>query len=187
MAKALALNGAAKVYIAGRRLEVLEAAAASIGLPSVIPVKCDVTSKASLEEAVAAVEKDSGFINLLICNSGIGGPQVKQPEPETTIEEWQKQQWNHPFEDYLNTFSVNTVAVWYTAIAFLKLLDNGNKKGNVQQTSHIITTGSIGGFNKMAPGGWAYGQSKAAVAHLTKHLAKAHLQWDIRYVFLDHI
>lgn len=47
-AKALIRNGAAKVYIAGRREEVLQKAASSIG-SNVIPVKCDVTSKESLQ------------------------------------------------------------------------------------------------------------------------------------------
>ena len=179
MAKALARNGATKVYIAGRRLDVLQAAAASAG-PNVIPVRCDVTCKTSLEEAVALVENDVGYLNLLVCNSGIGGPQVKAISQETTVEEWASNNFAVDYDQYVNTFSVNAAAVWYTSMAFLKLLDLGNKKGNLQQSSQIIVTSSIASFNKKAPGGWAYGQSKAAATLATKQLAVALPQWNIR-------
>ena len=179
MAKALANNGAAKVYIAGRRPDVLHSAAVSAG-SNVIPVKCDVTSKESLEEAVAFVEKDAGYLNLLVCNSGTGGPSVKPIKPETTIEEWAKDNFNVDYNEYVDTFSINSAAVWYTSMAFLKLLDAGNKKENMQQSSQIIVTSSIAAFNKKAPGGWAYGQSKAAATLAAKQLAVALPQWNIR-------
>lgn len=58
----------------------------------------------------------------------------------------QRQMWDVEFDYYVNTFSVNTAAVWYTIMAFLTLLDKGNEKGNVQQRSQVIATSSIGGF-----------------------------------------
>ncbi|ROT42504.1 short chain dehydrogenase [Sodiomyces alkalinus F11] len=179
IATALATNGADKVYILGRREQVLKEAAAAIG-PNVIPLTCDVSSKESLQEAAATVERDVGYLNLLVCNAGIGGPQVKAPTPEMTAAEWAEQNFHHAQEDYTRVFDVNVSSVWYTAMAFLKLLDLGNKKGNVPQTSQVITTSSIGAFNKMAPGGWAYGQSKAAVTLLSKHLSSILPQWNIR-------
>ncbi|CAM1501879.1 Fc.00g038630.m01.CDS01 [Cosmosporella sp. VM-42] len=179
MAKALARNGATKVYIAGRRLDVLQAAAVSVG-PNVIPVRCDVTCKTSLEEVVAFIEKEVGYLNLLVCNSGIGGPQVKPISQDTTVEQWASDNFAVEYDQYVNTFSVNAAAVWYTSMAFLRLLDLGNKKGNLQQSSQIIVTGSIAGFNKKAPGGWAYGQSKAAATLAVKQLAVALPQWNIR-------
>ncbi|KFA54813.1 hypothetical protein S40293_00703 [Stachybotrys chartarum IBT 40293] len=179
LAKALALNGASKVYIAGRRLEVLQAAAASIG-PNVIPVQCDVTSKTSLQEVVTFVENDAGYLNVLACNSGITGPQVKPITPETTLEQWSSDNFALDFDAYVNTFAVNTAAVWFTCMAFVNLLDKGNKKGNVQQTSQVIITSSIASFNKKAPGGWAYGQSKAGATMAAKQLAVALPQWNIR-------
>ncbi|ETS77890.1 hypothetical protein PFICI_09952 [Pestalotiopsis fici W106-1] len=182
MAQALAENGAAAVYILGRRLQVLEAAAASIGIPSVKPIVCDVTSKDSLQAAADRVKKDFGYLNLLICNSGIGGPQSAKPskQPELTIEDFVASNWNVPFEDYNQTFAVNVTSVWYTTLAFLTLLDAGNKKGNVEQKSQVITTSSIASLNKEPTGGWAYGQSKAATTHLVKALSVALPKWDIR-------
>ncbi len=179
LVKALAQNGAAKVYIAGRRKEVLEEAARSIG-PNVIPIQCDVTSKESLKAAAAFIEKDAGYLNLLVCNSGTGGPQVMGLTPESSLEDWAQSNLEVPWDEYMNTFATNTASVWYTTMAVLKLLDLGNKKGNVAQSSHVIVIGSIAGFNKMAPGGWAYGQSKAAAIHATKQLSVSLPQWNIR-------
>ena len=65
-------------------------------------------------------------------------------------------------------------------IAFLGLLDKGNKKGNVEQTSQVIGTSSIGGFNRAVPGGYAYGQSKAATTHLMKQMATGLVPYGIR-------
>ncbi|KAJ4293919.1 hypothetical protein N0V88_005433 [Collariella sp. IMI 366227] len=109
MARALADAGAARVYIVGRRVDVLQAAASSINRPSVIvPLYCDVTSKISLESIVSVVETDVGYLNLLVCNAGIGGPQVKSPVPgETTLEEWRAAQMAGEFEEFTNTFRVN--------------------------------------------------------------------------------
>lgn len=179
MAKALAQNGAAKVYIAGRRLQALQDAAASIG-PNVVPIQCDVTSKEDLTRAAEQIKAEAGFLNLLICNSGISGPHPGPFTKETTLEDFAARNMALGFDDYVQTFAVNTAAVWFTTMAFLPLLDAGNKKGNVAQTSQVIITSSIAGLNKLAPGGWAYGQSKAAAIHAMKHLAAVLPQWHIR-------
>ncbi|KAI0113027.1 NAD(P)-binding protein [Daldinia grandis] len=178
--KALATNGASKVYIIGRRLQVLQQAAEQIGTGNVIPVTCDVTSKESLQSAATQIQQDAGFINLLVCNSGIGGPYGNRPRPETTLDEFIEANLSIPIQDYTNTFAVNTSAVWYTTMSFLKLLDAGNKKSNIEQKSQVVAISSIGGLNKINTGGFAYGQSKAACIHLIKHLSVALPQWDIR-------
>lgn len=179
MTRALAHNGAAKVYIAGRRLEVLQAAAESVG-PNVVAVQCDVTSTESLQTAVSFITEDAGYLNLLVCNSGIGGPQMKPASPETTVAEWADRHLAVGFDKYVETFAVNAAAVWFTTMSCLRLLDEGNKKGNVAQTSQVVVTSSIAAFNKKAPGGWAYGQSKAAATHAMKQLSLMLPQWDIR-------
>lgn len=184
MAKALADAGAARVYIVGRRVDVLQQAASSIGSrPGVIvPLYCDVTSKISLESIVSVVETDVGYLNLLVCNAGVGGPQVKPPVPgQTTLEEWRDAQMAGDFDDWNNTFKVNSTSVWFTAMAFLKLLGEGNKRGSTPGvSSQVIVTSSIAGFNKRAPGGWAYGPSKAAATHIAKSLSTVLPEWGIR-------
>jgi NAD(P)-dependent dehydrogenase (short-subunit alcohol dehydrogenase family) len=180
MAKALAANGAAKVYILGRRKEVLDAAANESGFTDIIvPIVADVTSKDSLKAAVDQIISELGFINVLVANAGIAGPRHAFTS-ETSLDDFQAQLWTSSFSDVLGVLATNTAGVWYTAVAFLGLLDAGNKKGNVAQTSQIISIGSVGGFNRKAPGNFAYAQSKAAVTHLTKQLATVLVPYSIR-------
>lgn len=179
MARALALNGASKVYIVGRRKDVLEKAAASVDTKNIIPLVGDVTSKDAIQSIVQTIEAEVGYINVFIANSGIGGPQTNIT-PESSLEDFQKQFWDTDIDSFNQTFNVNTTAAWYTIIAFLGLLKKGNEKGNVEQKSQVITTTSIGGFNRKAPGGFPYGQSKAATIHMMKQLATALIPYEIR-------
>ena len=160
MAKALALNGARKVYIIGRRKEVLEAAAKESPHGNIIPLVGDVTSKHALQSIASLIEKEVGCINVLIANSGIGGPHPTSITPETSLEDFQSALWSLPFDEYTKTFAVNTLAVFFCITAFLKLLDAGNKNGNVEQRSQVIATDSIAAFNARATTGFAYGQSR---------------------------
>ena len=180
MTKALALNGAHKVYIIGRRKEMLEAAAKESPHGNIVPLVGDVTSKDNLQSIVSYVEKEVGYINVLIANSGIGGPQNRGVTPEATLENYQSTLWNHSFDNYTQTFAVNTSAVYFCIIAFLKLLDAGNSKGNVEQKSQVIATSSIGSFNRVPSAGYAYGESKAAVTHLMKQMATNLAPYGIR-------
>ncbi|KAK4219804.1 NAD(P)-binding protein [Rhypophila decipiens] len=200
MAKALISAGAQKVYIVGRRVDVLQSAAAQLNKPGsgvIIPLYCDVTSKISLESIVSVVENDSGYLNLLVCNAGIGGPPssptsivVDDESGKTTtttvgIDEFRARQMEGDFEDFHATFKVNASSVWFTSMAFLGLLDRGNKRSlgagdGLLPSSQVIVTSSIAGFNKAAPGGWAYGASKAAATHLAKSLSLLLPTWGIR-------
>lgn len=181
MARALALNGAHKVYIVGRRKEVLEKASKSVSTNNIIPLVGDVTSKEALSSIISHITTEVGYINLLIANSGILGPQAAQKiTSESTVADFQKAFGETSFEDFADTFKLNTVAVWYTIVAFLGLLDAGNEKGNVEQKSQVIATSSIGSFNRTVPGGFAYGQSKAATTHMMKQLATSLAPLGIR-------
>ena len=180
MAKALALNGAHKVFIIGRRTEKLEATAKESPHGNIIPMTGDVTSKDDLKRIATQIEKEVGYINVLIANSGIIGPQSSSINPETSLKDFQSALWEQPLEDYNSTFAVNVSAVFFTVVAFLGLLDSGNKNGNMEQTSQVIATSSIAGFNRYSPGGLAYGQSKAATTALMKQLATQLVPYGIR-------
>ena len=180
MTKALALNGARKVYIIGRRKEVLEEAAKESPHGNIIPLVGDVTSKDALQSIVSHIEQDVGYINALIANSGTLGPQSASTTPETSIEDYQSALWDLSSDEYSQTFALNTSAVFFCIVAFLKLLDAGNRKGNVEQKSQVIATSSIAGFNRMVPGGYAYSQSKAATTHLIKSMATNLVPYGIR-------
>ena len=81
MTKALAANGAHRIYIVGRREDVLRSAAESINPEIVIPLPGDVTCRESLLGIAKQVEAETGYINLLICNAGIMGPKPLKAAP----------------------------------------------------------------------------------------------------------
>jgi NAD(P)-dependent dehydrogenase (short-subunit alcohol dehydrogenase family) len=101
-------------------------------------------------------------------------------KPTATISEVQDFLWKYEFEDFTHTYRVNDSAVFFSIIAFLGLLDAGNKKGNVEQKSQVIATSSIGGFNRLPLSGYAYQSSKAAATHLMKIFATALVPHGIR-------
>ena len=180
MAKALALNGARAVYIIGRRKDRLEAAAKESPHGNIIPLQGDVSSKDSLKSLADHIRQEIGYVNVLIANSGISGPQHSNVTRESSLEEFQSTLWNTSFEEYTDTFAVNASSVFFSVLAFLPLLHAGNEKGNVEQKSQVIATSSVASFNRNAPGGFAYGQSKAAVTHMMKQLASNLVPYSIR-------
>lgn len=130
------------------------------------------TKKEDLQKVVDKITADEGFINVLIANSGITGPTLEGFNKDAkSISEIRDFFWKTDPSAFLETYEVNVTAVFFSIIAFLELLDAGNKKGNVEQKSQIIATSSIGGFNRLPLAGWAYGPSKAAVTHLMKQVA----------------
>jgi len=178
-------NGAAAVYIIGRRKENLEAVAQGAKNGKIIPIVGDVTSKESLQAAAARVKGDYGYVNVVVANSGILGPKLSDIGIPTdgrvpTLEEFAESMWIPSMDDFTNTFHVNCTAALYTAMAFLPLLNAGNEKANVTQKSQIIITTSIAAFTRRPAAGYAYSASKAAVTHLAKNLATNLSPYKIR-------
>ncbi|KAL1611838.1 hypothetical protein SLS60_000059 [Paraconiothyrium brasiliense] len=168
-AKTLATNHASKVYILGRRASPLETVA-SHAPEIIVPIQCDITSKDSLSAAVSRVEKDSGFVNCVIANSGATGPDMyglpKDRKPN--LEEVQKYLWDTPMADFTQAFEVNATACFYTLVAFLGLLEKGNESEvarNIGVKSQFIVTGSIGAMSRRPGMGFAYAGSKMAVGY----------------------
>lgn len=79
-------------------------------------------------------------------------------------------------EEFTNTFHVNVTGVFYTSLAFMSLLDAGNKKRNLPQDSQILVTSSVAGFSRYLASSFAYSTSKAAVNHLVKMLSTSFAQ-----------
>ncbi|KAI1762227.1 short chain dehydrogenase [Hypoxylon sp. FL1150] len=192
MAKGLASAGAKKVYILGRRQDALETAAKAHA--SIVSVQCDVADKASLQSAVDFVTKDAGFVNLLIANSGILGPR-NTFTPGLSIKEVRKSMFEDvAMEDFTQAFHVNVTGTYFTILAFLELLDEGNKQAlkggfgapvtpgsDVQSIqSQVIITASISGFSRQFFSAPAYAGSKASLIHLTKHTSSNLRAYSIR-------
>lgn len=187
MAKALALNGAAKVYILGRRLEKLQEAAKQSPHGNMVPIVCDVTSKDSLQAAVSKVSTESGHINLLICNSGILGPRASSLPQDPTLQQFQETAWSWSADDFNATYALNNTAVFFTAIAFLHLLAAGNEAaakatvpGEPSTDSQILITASIASYIKLVVSGFAYTSSKAGAASMAKSFSTMLAPYSIR-------
>ncbi|QIX01545.1 hypothetical protein AMS68_007062 [Peltaster fructicola] len=179
MTKAFAFNGAAKVYIVGRRKEKLDEAAKLS--PNIVPVVGDVTSKQSLIDLAAQVKKEVGYVNMLICNSGTMPPGISVKPNEVPLEEYAKAALELSFEDYTLAFATNSTSIVFTTFAFLELLAAGNKKGNCAgRKSQILVTSSIAGYLRNPGSNLAYSASKAAATHQVKHLAGTLASYDIR-------
>ncbi|KAK8022083.1 NAD(P)-binding protein [Apiospora rasikravindrae] len=219
MARALLGAGAKKVYILGRRRDVLDKACAEAAAdlkktssssstsssPGVmVPIECDVTSKASLQSAVDAVAKDSGYLNLLVANSGIGGPEARYGKGKSVAELRKELFEGVEMADFTHAFHVNVTGAYFTMLAFLELLDAGNRyavahasdeEGSVfgvpsadassnpkvpAVQSQVVFTSSISAFSRAHVSGPAYAGSKAAIMHLTKHSSSNLAEHGIR-------
>jgi NAD(P)-dependent dehydrogenase (short-subunit alcohol dehydrogenase family) len=190
MARALAANGASKVFIIGRREASLKETADSVPGGNIIPVVGDVTSKASLQQCVDKVKAEIDSLDVLVANSGISGPSVptldsnRQP---VGIEQLVKNMWAPEPEEVTSTYAVNVTGVHFTVAAFLPLLNEANKKRpqppteeNFKPRPQIIITGSIAAYNRVPLGNLSYAPSKAATTMLAKQLATALVAYDIR-------
>lgn len=187
-ARALDANGAKAVYIIGRRENTLEEAAKTATNGTIIPITGDVTDKSALTKIVKQIQQEQGYVNLLFNNAGVSGPKDRKALKENTsnsddkptIKELQQTLWQPDMDEYTKTLHINCTGVYYTTIAFLELLDAGNKKGNLAQDSQVIVTSSVAGFSRYLASSFAYSTSKAAANHLTKMLSTFFAQSGLR-------
>ncbi|KAI0916761.1 hypothetical protein AcW2_007068 [Taiwanofungus camphoratus] len=179
IAKGFAANGA-KVYITGRRKEVLERAAASFAQESkvgeIIPLVLDVGEKASISAAQEFIASKEGQLHILVNNAGMNGPlspffnDPKAPEHKDA-ETLGRALFNHEsFEEWERVHRINTFSIYFMTTAFLGLLTKGSLD-IPGYTSCVINVTSISGNIKLAQRHFGYNSSKAAATHLTKMLA----------------
>lgn len=153
-AKVLAANGA-HVVAAARRTERLRELVAEIEAAggSAQALTLDVTDAAAVEAAIAALPK----LDIVVNNAGVPSGVVAIDLP---LEEWRQ------------TFATNTEAVFVVAKAAAQKM---SKAGG----GTIINIASITGL-RPGPAAAAYGASKAAIIHLTQHLAMEWARYGIR-------
>ncbi len=206
MVHALHRTGASKIYILGRREDVLQSAALSVNGPDghvAVALQCDVSDPNSLAEAVGHIEKGSGFVDLLINNAGVSGPHQEAVHTAKSIAELQAI-LQCPKEAWASTFAINSTAVMAVSAAFLHLLDAANVKRGFEsgrlepesgirkrvhppdldpddyRTAQIISVASISGFNRHVTAGVPYTASKAAAIAIAKSMANFLAPFNIR-------
>ena len=160
MAYGFAEQGANLVLLA-RRVERLEASAkdleAKFGV-KVLPLKCDVTSVESIDEAVAAVEKEFGHCEVIInCAGGEKGTG-------TPLLDYKKDDWEF-------TLGLDLTSIFLATKAFGNLMKRAIAAGR-QSYGRIINIASIYGLvgNTAIPT-IAYHSTKGAVVNFTRGAA----------------
>jgi len=180
MTKAFATNGAAKVYIVGRRKEKLDETA-NIAPNVIVPLVGDVTSKDSLCQLADQIKQETGYLNLLCCNSGTMPPSVGLNSTDVSVSDYRKKALEQKWEDWDQCFGTNSTAVFFTTMAMLELLDAGNQANNCAgRKSQVLVTTSIAGFSRAPANMGAYPASKAAATHLIKGLSGVLVPYSIR-------
>ncbi|KAJ4152926.1 hypothetical protein LMH87_009444 [Akanthomyces muscarius] len=101
-------------------------------------------------------------------------------DPSWDLSTLQERMWKPDVDQFAETFRVNNAGAFYTAVAFMELLDEGNKRGDISQKSQVIFTTSIAGYSRSPAAGFSYAASKAGVTHMTKQLATTFAPYKIR-------
>ncbi|TFK51117.1 short-chain dehydrogenase [Heliocybe sulcata] len=175
IARGLAANGA-KVYITGRRKEVLEKAAADVASTGLklVPFAMDVTDKDTIRSAVQTVKAQEGKLHILINNAGVEGPVDQNPSAtesndiETSAQHLFESQ---SYSEWNSTYQTNVAAIFFVTYAFLPLLDAGARDLGEGETTSIVNISSGMGVWHRPLGRHCYLTTKAAVNHLSVSMA----------------
>jgi 3-hydroxy acid dehydrogenase/malonic semialdehyde reductase len=146
MARTFVKNGH-QVVMAARRKDRLNALAAELG-DSALPIEMDVTSKASIEEALSMLPQSWRQIDVLINNAGLALNTL--PAHEVPLEDW---------ETMIATNCQGLVTM--TRAVLPAMVERGS--------GLVINLGSVAGHYPY-PGGNVYGATKAFVEQFTLNL-----------------
>ncbi|EIW51539.1 short-chain dehydrogenase [Trametes versicolor FP-101664 SS1] len=180
IALGLAENGA-KVYITGRRQEVLEKSASTFaeghtGNGSIIPLVMDVTDRSSIAAARDTFASKESRLHILVNNAGQTGPVSRwfedpnAPERKDADTIGRALFEGESFESWGDLYKINTFSVFFVTTAFLGLLAAGTEE-SPSHTSAVINVTSVSGLMKLSQNHFAYNSAKAAASHLTKMMA----------------
>ncbi|VUC30171.1 unnamed protein product [Clonostachys rosea] len=170
LAEGFSGNGA-KVYITGRRAEVLERTAqelnerATLG-GQVIPIPGDVGTKEGCANLIKQISGREQYIDVLINNAGLPGSISYPAWDPNDADAVEKGLWESLNDDnFTSTNSVNISGVYFTTVGFIPLLRKA------QDPSVIVVASLAAIMNQRAMGTLTYATSKAASLHLSKLLA----------------
>ncbi|KAJ7589703.1 short-chain dehydrogenase [Mycena floridula] len=170
IAKGFVANGAAKVYITGRRVDVLQKVSAGSG-GALIPLPMDVDDKESIARAVSFIEKNEGKLDILVNNAGFAGPRSVLEEEMPSGKTYGDFLFNNEtFQQWQDVLSTNTIAPFFVTTGFLGLLEKG-AQSRPGRTSSVINISS--GISRMTFSGnvFAYTVTKVGIEHLTTTMA----------------
>jgi NAD(P)-dependent dehydrogenase (short-subunit alcohol dehydrogenase family) len=155
----LAAEGA-DLVLAGRSVEAMEEVAEEIRAAGrrAFPVAMDLRDPASVEAAAKAAEKEFGRVDVLVNNSGVGGPS--KPMWELDVDEWE------------DTFRVNVTGTFLVCKAFLPGMI-------ARRAGSVVVIGSMTGKRPLV-NRTPYAASKTALIGMVRTLAFEVGPHDIR-------
>jgi NAD(P)-dependent dehydrogenase (short-subunit alcohol dehydrogenase family) len=128
------------------------------------------------------VSQEAGYINLLVANAGMAGPGLRGIGPRATATDFVRSAWTTPMPEFDKVYNLNCTATYYTILAFLELLDAGNKRRQPGDSpSQVVATSSMVAFQRDPRYGFAYLSSKAALVSMIKSFATFGVSWGIRF------
>ncbi|MGF6975556.1 NADP-dependent 3-hydroxy acid dehydrogenase YdfG [Paraburkholderia sp. JPY465] len=160
-ARLLAQNGA-KLILAARRLDRLQALAHELGLGDDATVKVDVTDRKQVEALIAHAVKKHGRVDMLLNNAGL--------MPSSMLENLHIDEWDRMID-------VNIKGVLYGIAAVLPVMKR-------QMGGHIINVSSVAG-HKVGPGGTVYAATKHAVRVISEGLRQEVKPYNIRTTIIS--
>lgn len=163
-AKVLAAAGA-KVAIAARRVDKLEALAAEIRAAggTALPIAMDATDADQLIAAVAKAEAELGVVTILINNAGIPDAQRAHKMSIELIDQ---------------VLDINVRA------PFILSCEVARRLMAVEKPGRIVNIASVAAFSYTGGGAALYSVSKAAVARIAETLA---VEWSRNHINVNAI
>src|SRR5687767_6525432 len=149
------VDAGARVYISSRKADACEAAVAELSKNGeAFAIPADLSTVEGAEQLAHGVQERESQVHILVNNAGAawGVPIDEYPESG-----WDK------------TMDTNVKGVFFLTKAMLPLL---RPAGTAEDPARVINISSIEAFQVPMWENYAYPASKAAVAQLTKHLAK---------------
>jgi 3-hydroxy acid dehydrogenase / malonic semialdehyde reductase len=139
--------GGARLVLAARRVDRLEALAAELSVPTLV-VPLDVRDRAAVERAVSDLPAEFAALTVLV--NSAGGAFGLEPAPEANLDDW---------DAMVDTNCKGLMYVTRAVLPGMVARDHG----------HVINLGSVAGSYPY-PGGNVYGATKAFVEQLTLNL-----------------
>jgi NAD(P)-dependent dehydrogenase (short-subunit alcohol dehydrogenase family) len=149
------VDAGVKVYISSRKADVVAEVAAELSKKGTcIGIPADLAQESECRGLADEVAAREDSLDILVNNAGAT--------------------WGAPLEDFdeaafERVLALNVKGVFHLTKFLVPLLQ---KAGTVEEPARVINIGSIDGIQVPALETYSYSASKAAVHHLTRHLAK---------------
>ncbi len=149
------VSAGAKVYIASRKFEACQKAAASLSdLPgSCIPFAADLASETGVVSLAKFIGDSESSLHILINNSG---------------RSWGTSFEQFPWKAWQDIMTLNVTAPFTLIRELTPLL---SASGTAEDPSRVVNIGSVMGMEPHGFPAYSYSASKAAIHHITRYLS----------------